>query len=149
MPHSFVQNYIHLVYSTKHRNSWIPQEVREGLFAYQAGIFSKWDSHSVIIGGVEDHVHALFSLSPNHALSKIVEEVKKGSTKWMKSKGTRMQEFCWQEGYAAFSVSQSNKPAVMKYIQNQEQHHRQKNYVAELKLFLKRHDIMDRPSVWE
>ena len=85
MSQSLVKNLIHLVYSTKHRERWIPKEFKEGLYAYQAGIFKQWDSPAIIIGGVEDHVHALLSLSKNHPLMKIVEEVKKGSSKWMKT----------------------------------------------------------------
>ena len=109
MAQSLVKNLIHLVYSTKHRKAWIPDDVRERLWAYQAGIFKQWESPALIIGGVEDHVHALFSLSKNYALKKIVEEVKKGSSKWMKtSEGTGNAEFTWQAGYAGFSVSQSS-----------------------------------------
>ena len=108
MPQSLVKNWIHLVYSTKHRELWIPATMHDRLYAYQAGIFKEWDSPALIIGGVDDHVHALFALSKNHALIKIVEEVKKGSSKWMKSEGTGNAEFYWQNGYAAFSVSASN-----------------------------------------
>jgi putative transposase len=79
MPQSLVKNVIHLVYSTKHRHPWLPPEIRERLFAYQAGIFQEWGSPALLIGGVEDHVHALFALSKNHALIKIVEEVKKAA----------------------------------------------------------------------
>ena len=89
MSQSLVNNLIHLVYSTKHRKPWIPKEFQDGLYGHQAGIFKQWDSPAIIIGGVEDHVHALLSLSKNHALKKIVEEVKKGSSKWMKSDGPK------------------------------------------------------------
>ena len=78
MSQSLVNNLVHLIYSTKHREPLIPEEFFDGLYAYQAGIFKQWESPAVIIGGIEDHVHALFSLSKNHALKKIVEEVKKG-----------------------------------------------------------------------
>ena len=85
MPQSLVKNLVHLVFSTKHRRPWLPDDVREPLFAYQADIFKQWESPALVIGGGEDHGHALFSLSKNHALRKIVEEVKKGSLKWMKT----------------------------------------------------------------
>jgi hypothetical protein len=80
MSQSLVRNLLHLVYSTKHRRPTIGESVQEGLWAYQAGIFRKWDSPALVIGGVEDHVHALFLLSRNHALKKVVEEVKTGSS---------------------------------------------------------------------
>jgi len=73
-----------------------------------------------VIGGVDDHVHALFALSKNHALKKVVEEVKKASSKWMKrSEVTGNAHFHWQAGYAGFSVSQSNIVEVRRYIENQ------------------------------
>jgi REP element-mobilizing transposase RayT len=125
MSQSLANNLVHLVYSTKHRMNWIPEFSQESLWAYQAGIFREWDSPAIVIGGVEDHVHALFSLSKNHALKKIVEEVKKGSSKWMKTaEGTSNRDFAWQGGYGAFSVSKSNEPDVKNYIQNQAEHHR-------------------------
>ena len=117
MPQSLVKNLVHLVYSTKHRSSWIPTNIQSSLFAYQSGVFRQWECPAIAIGGVENHVHALFSLSKNYALKKIVEEVKKSSSKWMKTKhGANNPDFQWQNGYAAFSVSQSNVPDVRKYI---------------------------------
>src|SRR5438128_6047473 len=107
MPQSLVKNRIPLVSSTKRRQPWIAKDHRNGLFAYQAGIFQEWDSPALVIGVVEDHVHALFALSKSHALAKIVEEVKKGSSQWMKADGPKNPDFHWQAGYAAFSVSQS------------------------------------------
>jgi REP element-mobilizing transposase RayT len=85
MSQSLVKNLVHLVYSTKNRQPWIPKERQDGLYAYQAGIFKEWQSPAIVIGGIEDHVHALFSLSKNFGLKKIVEEVKRSSSKWMKT----------------------------------------------------------------
>jgi REP element-mobilizing transposase RayT len=150
MSQSLAKNLVHLVYRTKHRQAWIPPQHRPGLFAYQAGIFKQCDSPALIIGGVEDHVHALFALSKNHALIKIVEEVKKGSSKWMKSDGPRNKDFCWQAGYAAFSVSQSNVEAVTDYIATQEEHHRRMSFQDELRELMRRHAIeWDERYVWD
>lgn len=150
MSQSLVKNLMHLVYSTKHRERLIPKERRNALFAYQAGIFKQWDSTALVIGGMEDHVHALFALSKNYPLKKIVEEVKKGSSKWMKSNGPRLQLFSWQAGYAAFSVSQSNVEAVSQYIENQEDHHRKTSFQDELRALFKRHEIaFDERYVWD
>jgi putative transposase len=149
MPQSLVRNLLHLVYSTKNRTPWIPAEVRPRLFAYQAGIFKEWDSPAIIIGGVDDRVHALFSLSKNHALIKIVEEVKKGSSKWMKTE-TGNVDFYWQNGYATFSVSRSNEDRVNLYIQKQEEHHRTLSFQDELRELLKRHRVeFDERYVWD
>ncbi len=151
MSQSLVKNLIHLVYSTKHRKPWISEDVREHLWAYQMGIFKQWESPALLIGGVEDHVHALFSLSKNHALKKIVEEVKKGSSKWMKTEeGTHNQRFSWQAGYAGFSVSPSIVPEVIKYIENQADHHRRMTFQDELRVLFKRHGIeFDERYVWD
>lgn len=150
MSQSLVKNLVHLVYSTKHREPWIPKEHRDALFAYQAGIFKKWESPALAIGGIEDHVHALFALSKNYPLKKLVEEVKKGSSKWMKSDGPRSGEFSWQAGYAAFSVSQSSVEGVQHYIERQEEHHRKITFQDELRALFARHGIgFDERYVWD
>jgi REP element-mobilizing transposase RayT len=150
MSQSLVKNLIHLVYSTKQRHPWIIQAHRDDLFAYTAGIFQQWDSPSIVIGGGDDHVHALFSLSKNHPLKKIVEEVKKGSSKWMKSDGPQNPDFHWQAGYAAFSVSHSNLDGVSRYIENEEEHHRKMSFQDELRALLKRHEIaLDERFIWD
>ena len=151
MPQSLVKNLVHLVFSTKHRMPWIPEEIQNDLYAYLAGIFKQWASPALTIGGVEDHIHALFSLSKNHSLAKIVEEVKKGSSKWMKtSEGTGNEEFHWQNGYAGFSVSLANVESVKRYIQNQKEHHRHQSFQDELREFFKRQGIeYDERYVWD
>jgi putative transposase len=150
MSQSLVKNLIHLVYSTKDRRPLITDSVRDGLFAYQAGVFKQWDSPALVIGGVEDHVHALFSLSKNHALKTIVEEVKKGSSKWIKTQGVSFQNFYWQTGYGAFSVSQSNVEAVIHYIETQAEHHKQLTFQDELRALYQRHGIAyDERYVWD
>jgi len=145
-----VKNLVHLIYSTKGRKRWIEPACQADLFAYQAGIFQALDSPALVIGGAEDHVHALFSLSKNHALKNIVEEVKKGSAKWMKTEGPKIREFYWQAGYAAFSVSQSSVANVTSYIENQEEHHRTMTFQEELREFFKRHEVpFDERYVWD
>lgn len=150
MSQSLVKNLVQLVYSTKHRQTWLAVDHRPTLFAYMAGIFSEWESPALIIGGVEDHVHALFSLSRNHALKRIVEEVKKGSSKWLKTVGNEYHDFAWQAGYAGFSVSQSNVEAVRHYIVNQEEHHRHMTFQDELRALFQRHEIeFDERYLWD
>ncbi len=149
MAQSLVKNLIHLVYSTKYRKPWIPEDVKDRLYAYQAGTFKQWDSPALVIGGVEDHVHALFSLSKNHALKKVIEEVKKAGSKWMKSDGSENPDFYWQSGYSAFSVSQSKAEEVRNYIGRQLEHHRKMTFQDELRSLFKRHGIeFDEQYVW-
>ena len=150
MPQSLSKNLIHLVYSTKGRYPWIGAAHRKGLYAYQAGIYAALGSPALVIGGMDDHVHALFSLSRNHPLKKVVEEVKKGSSKWMKASGPKIREFGWQAGYGAFSVSHSQSGKVGKYIREQEAHHRKKDFKTELRALLERHEITyDERYVWD
>jgi REP element-mobilizing transposase RayT len=146
MSQSLVKNLVHLVYSTKHREPRIPTGHRDALFAYQAGIFKEWESPALVIGGVEDHVHALFALSKNYALKKLVED----SSKWMKSDGPCAGEFSWQAGYAAFSVGQCSVEAVQQYIERQEEHHRKMTFQDELRTLFARHEMgFDERYVWD
>ena len=151
MGQSLVTNLIHLVYSTKNRNLWIPESRAEKLYAYQSGIFKAHSCQAIIIGGVEDHVHALFSLSKNVALKDLIEEVKKGSSKWMKSTdGTGNPKFKWQAGYGAFSVSVSNREIVKQYIKNQKEHHQKLSFPDELRRLFDRHEMeFDERYVWD
>jgi len=150
MSQSLVNNHIHLVYSTKGRLPLISQDVRDRLSGYQAGIFKQLDSPAIVIGGVEDHVHTLFRLSKNLPLIKVVEEVNKSSSKWMKSQGPLNHDFCWQTGYAAFSVSQSNLETVEDYIKRQQEHHQKSSFQDDLRALCTRHQIeWDERYIWD
>ena len=149
MSHSLVKNHIHLIYGTKNREPWLTDDVRAGLFAYQAGILKNWDSPAIVIGGVEDHVHALFTLSKNHSLKDVVEEVKKSSSRWVKT-NAGIGEFYWQAGYAGFSTSESQIPNVRRYIENQAEHHRMTTFQDELRALLRRHGMeVDERYAWD
>ena len=150
MPQSLAKNLVHLIYSTKNRTPCLDREVRVRLFAYQAGILKEWNSPALVIGGVSDHVHAMFCLSKNHALAKVIEEVKKGSSKWLKTQGSEFRDFHWQAGYGAFSVSQTNVEEVRRYIEQQEEHHRVRSFQEEFLAFLKRHEMEhDERYLWD
>jgi REP element-mobilizing transposase RayT len=107
MPQSLVRNVIHLIYSTKNREPLIVPDLRDPLFAYLAGTLNALKCPAIKVGGVADHVHLMFCLAKTLSLSKVVEEVKKSSSKWMKEKGSPL--FFWQNGYGAFSVSRPVK----------------------------------------
>lgn len=150
MSQSLARTLVHLVFSTKYRKPWIPKRIKDELFAFQSGIFKNWDSPARIIGGVEDHVHALFNLSKNHPLKKLVEEVKKGSSKWMKREGPKNKDFAWQSGYAAFSVSPSDVDSVIRYIAGQEEHHRTATFQEEMRRLFAQHEVeFDERYVWD
>ena len=126
------------------------EDIRDELHRYTAAILQSWDSPAVLINSVEDHVHILYCQSKNHRPTKIVEEVKKSSSKWIKTKGRKYRDFHWQNGYGEFSVSHSNVPAVTKYIANQQRHHRRVTFQDEFRTFLERHEIpYDERFVWD
>jgi len=149
MSQSLAKNTIHLVFSTKDRRPWLKDDVRPRLFAYLAGVFQQCESPAIVIGGHDDHVHALFLLSKNQPLAGVVEEVKKGSSKWMKTLGEQMAGFSWQHGYGAFSVSESNVSEVRTYIERQADHHRRMTLQDELRQLFARHGIkVDERYLW-
>ena len=117
--------------------------------AYISGILNNMESPAIEINCVADHAHVLFNLSKKRSLSEVVEEIKKGSSKWVKTQGEAMSDFYWQSGYGAFSVSESNVPVVQAYAANQEQHHRTMTFEEEFLALLKKHNIeFDERYVW-
>jgi putative transposase len=150
MSQSLAKNLLHLIFSTKHRLPLLTADIRPEMNAYLAGILRSWESPAIIVDSVEDHAHLQFALSKNFALKKVVEEVKKGSSKWIKTKGPSFADFHWQAGYGVFSVSQSNVPAVRGYIVNQEEHHRKMTFQDEFRRLLHRHGIeYDERYIWD
>jgi len=141
MGQSLSQLFVHLTFGTKGRYPFITEEIEPQLHAYMAGIFRNKDSSALKINSVPDHIHILFRLSKNHALAKVVEEVKKQTSKWLKSKG--INKFTWQIGYGAFSVSSSKVKTVTKYIANQKNHHKVKSYKEEIREFIKEYDVIE------
>lgn len=141
MSQSLAKNYIHLIFATKYRENIIKQTDLSELYAYITGILNHIDCPMICIGGTTNHVHVLCVLNKNMALSKMVEEVKRSSSKWIKSKDPFYRQFGWQNGYGAFSVSQSKVEIVVKYIQNQEEHHKKMQFVDELKMFLREYSV--------
>jgi REP element-mobilizing transposase RayT len=150
MSQSLAKNILHLIFSTKNRQPLITPEIRPDLHSYIGGILRHWESPAILMNSVADHIHILFCLSKNHALKVLVEEVKKGSSKWIKTKGREFDQFYWQAGYGAFSVSQSGVTAVCRYIENQESHHRRLSFQDELRAFLRKYGIeYDERYVWD
>lgn len=150
MSQSLAKVLIHLIYSTKNRERVIRDDIRDELHRYTAGILKELESPAILINSVEDHVHILYAHSKNLCLSKVVEEVKKGSSQWIKTKGAAYSQFYWQTGYGVFSVSQSGVNEVIKYIQCQKEHHRRKTFQEEYREFLKRYEVTyDERYVWD
>ena len=150
MPQSLVKNYVHIVFSTKNRQPFIDQSIKEELHAYLGGTCKELGCPVLAVGGVEDHVHILCMLSRNMALSELVGKVKANSSKWIKTKGEQYANFYWQNGYGAFSVNPTETEVVIKYIQNQEEHHKKRTFQEEYRLFLKKYKVeYDERYVWD
>ncbi|MHB9134315.1 MAG: IS200/IS605 family transposase [Armatimonadota bacterium] len=150
MSQSLSQLLVHLVFSTKHRVPMLHDDIRDELHAYTIGILRHYESPSIITNSVEDHGHILFSLSKNYALAKIIEEVKKGTSKWLKTKGPSYASFYWQTGYGAFSVSPGDVEEVKRYIANQQEHHRTVSFQDELRALLRQYGIeFDERYLWD
>jgi putative transposase len=150
MPQSLSLNYVHIVFSTKHRKPTIKPEIQDDLYAYIAGICKNLESPILKIGGIEDHIHILLVLSRKIALMKLIEEIKKTSSKWMKTKGDDYQNFYWQDGYGAFSVSPKHIDSVKNYIENQEEHHKKGDFKEEFLKFLEQYGIeYDERYIWD
>ena len=150
MPQSLSSILVHLVFSTKERHPWIDQEIETELFRYLGGVMKNCDSPSLIVNGVSDHVHILFRLARTWRLCDVVEEVKKRSSKWIKTKGSRYRQFQWQGGYGAFSIGESMVAATRRYIARQKEHHRRRSFQQELRTFLEKYQIeYDERYVWD
>lgn len=143
MSHSYAQNHVHLVFSTKNREKFLERNFLPRLWSYTAGICKNHDLLTFAVGGMEDHIHLLFRLPPTMALAQAVTLVKSNSSKWIKEQS---RKFAWQEGYGAFSVSSSNLGSVIKYIDNQEAHHRKISFEDEYIALLKKHGVAFDPK---
>src|SRR5260221_8497472 len=152
MPQSLAKVLVHIVYSTKGRRPWLQsEEIRRELHAFKATILrDKVDSPALIIGGTEDHIHALYLLSRKFAIKDVIEESKTETTKWIKKQGPQYADFHWQSGYGIFSVSESNAAQVKAYVANQVEHHKKMTFQEEFRELCKRHGIeIDERYVWD
>ncbi len=140
----------HVVFSTKDRAPSIDSELKPDLLAYIGGIILELGGKLLAANGTADHVHLLLRLAPALALADALRVVKTNSSRWIHETSKARNDFRWQAGYAAFSVSESNVPEVTRYIKAQEQHHCRISFQEELVAFLKRHRIQyDERYIWE
>lgn len=150
MGQSLVKNYIHIVFSTKYRETMIQPDIEAELHAYLGGICNKLECHVLKVGGYTDHIHILCMLSKKVALMKLLEEIKSHSSKWIKTRGDAYKNFYWQDGYGTFSVNPSKVDAVIAYISNQHEHHSKKTFQTEYRGFLKKYNVAyDEKYVWD
>jgi len=141
---------LHIVFSTKHRQSWIDVGIEESLFKYLAGACRKLNCPSHSIGAADDHIHIACTLARTMTISKLIEEIKTGSSKWFKLQGDGYADFSWQNGYGAFSVGQSQLGDLRRYIAGQREHHRRVSYQDEFRALLAKYEVeFDERYVWD
>ena len=141
MSHSYVSQLMHCVFSTKERKPLITPELQTRLFPYIGGIARKNKMKLISAGGVEDHVHLLISLPKTLDIAHAMQLIKGGSSKWIHEEFADHRLFEWQEGYGAFSIGISEVERTVKYINNQAEHHKRKDFKTEFISFLDKHFI--------
>lgn len=141
MTHSYSKLLFHLIWSTKNRESYISNDIKNRLYGYIRTVVDDKKQQLYVINGMPDHVHLLVSLSPSICLSDLIKIVKTSSTKWIQSTLPNCKTFSWQEGFAAYTVGYSTLDSVIKYIENQENHHQNTTFEQEYLHFLKMQNI--------
>jgi putative transposase len=148
MPQTLSFNLVHIIFSTKNRVPLIQDVIIADLHAYLAGTARKLDCECLRAGGVADHVHLALRLSPTKTAAKVVSEIKTGASVWLKGQG--VANFAWQRGYGLFSVSPADLGALVKYIDEQKAHHRQRGFLEEMRAFYEKYHVaFDERYVWD
>jgi REP element-mobilizing transposase RayT len=149
-PMSYISSYHHCVFSTKERRPLITPALRERLWPFLGGIARQNKMKAIEIGGVQDHVHILLSMPATISISKALQLIKGGSSKWVHDTFPEHRLFAWQEKYGSFGVSVSLLDKTIQYIQDQETHHRKMTFQEEFLALLKKHRIeYDERYLWD
>ena len=150
MAQTFSKILVHVIFSTKDRRPLIRPELRARLSAYMAKVIGEEFGYVVKINGTEDHVHMLIDMKTVTAPATMLRVVKSNSSKWVHETFAQFQEFAWQGGYGIFSVSESNRQAVLAYIEGQEEHHRRRSFQQEFLRFLRKYKVeYDERYIWD
>ena len=150
MAQSLSKVYVHITFSTKNRHNLITESIQESLFSYIGGICKGMECNPIRVGGHKNHIHVLCLLSKKVTQIKLLEEVKKQSSKWIKTQDNSFRSFYWQDGYGIFSVNPSEIDEVAAYINNQKEHHKKVNFKDEFRTFLKKYEVdYDEKYVWD
>ena len=150
MPQSLSQVLLHIVFSTKNREPWISEPLQPRLHAYLAGACRAMKSEALRVGGTDNHVHIACTLPRTLTVSRLLEEIKKSSSQWVKNQDDGNRQFAWQGGYGAFSLGQSQLPALVRYIDNQREHHRIRSFDDELRELLEKYGVAyDERYLWD
>jgi REP element-mobilizing transposase RayT len=150
MPQSLSFLLIHLIFSTKNRMPVFDETIRQSLHGYIAGVGRQSDCEVFRVGGPQDHVHIAIRIPRTVTIAELVEQLKISSSKWIKYQSERMAYFAWQRGYAAFSVSPGDLEVLVRYIENQQEHHRRHTFQEEYRAFLVKYGLdFDERYIWD
>ena len=151
MPQSLSVVYLHLVFSTKDRQPSLGDKaIRSELHAWLGSASGELGCPSILVGGVEDHVHILARHGRTISQADWVKELKRTSSVWIKGRDPAAKDYAWQAGYGVFSVSASNLGAVREYVASQEEHHRKRTFQDEFRALLEKHgEKWDERYVWD
>jgi REP element-mobilizing transposase RayT len=150
VPQSLSNVILHIIFSTKEREPWLDSKVRPRMHAYLATVCRDLGSQFVHVGGVSDHIHIVTNLPRTISIAEFIEQIKKTSSKWIKTVDGEYRGFLWQRGYGAFSVSPSQLRAVQHYVDAQQEHHRTRSFQEEYRDILRRHGVdFDELYVWD
>ncbi len=150
MPQSLSQVILHLAFSTKDRHRTLDDGIRDRTHAFLATLCRDRACEAYRVGGTDDHIHAICRLSRCVTIAKLVEDMKRESSKWIKTLGADYADFHWQRGYGAFSLSRSHLDRAIAYVSNQAEHHREVSFQDEFRELLRRYGIdFDERYVWD
>lgn len=151
MSQTLAKNYLHLVFSTKGRTDTLPKRHLAEVHAYMAGILKQNKCPALCVGGTSNHIHILFCLDRTKNLSDVVRTVKSCTSQWINERmASPFSHFCWQDGYGAFSISQSHVAAVTQYIKCQEEHHKKVSFQDEFRRICQLYKVgLDERYVWD
>lgn len=149
MANTYTSLHFHIIFSTKNRERWIEPAIEQRIWEYLGGIARANDMKALKVGGVEDRVHLVVGMKPTMSVSHAVQLLKGGSSKWIHESFANLAGFSWQDGYGAFTVSKSQVPDVIHYVEGQREHHRVKTFQEEYRALLAKHEIeYDERYLW-
>jgi REP element-mobilizing transposase RayT len=149
MASTFTSLLYHLIFSTKGRQPLILPELAEEIYHYIGGIVREEGGVLLEAGGMSDHIHLVCQFKGDRSVAEMLRLIKANSSKWLNERPGQVQRFEWQGGYGAFTVSESQLPAVRRYVQSQAEHHQGRTFQEEFLGFLRRHGIVfDERYIW-
>lgn len=149
MANTYTCLHYHIVFSTKNRHRWLTRDVEQRVWEYLGGIARENGMKALQVGGIDDHVHVVLGAPASLAVSKAVQLLKGGSSKWMHETFPSLKEFARQDGYGAFTVSKFGLPAFIKYVETQREHHQSRSFQDEYRTMLEQHEVeYDERYLW-